>query len=296
MIIEDSDQVEKKLSQVGYYRLSGYWYICRQVKRDKNGDAIYFAKKILLRHEDFMPDTSFNSVYKLYLFDKKFRHLMLDAIERIEIYLRSIIAHELGKKDPLAYKKNDFINPKFHNNLWNKWSQRQNTNLKRSKEDCIKWHKENYNEYPFWVVIEAWDFGTTSTYFKMLKSGYQNNIGKKLGVMPKDIKKLIHWLEEINILRNRCAHHTRIWNQNNNNNLKFPVDPYFENLDLDEISKKKIFGLIVVISFLIKKFSTNSEWILDISNLMETKPNLPGCKYSSMGIPETGFPISKFEI
>ena len=41
----------------------------------------------------------------MYLFDKKLRQLMLDAIERIEIYIRTVIAHEIGRLDPLAYEK-----------------------------------------------------------------------------------------------------------------------------------------------------------------------------------------------
>ncbi len=34
---------------------------------------------------------------------------MLDGIERIEIYMRNIIAHEMGKYDPMASEKEDFL-------------------------------------------------------------------------------------------------------------------------------------------------------------------------------------------
>nr|WP_275895939.1 Abi family protein [Pasteurella multocida] len=43
----------------------------------------------------FLPNTSFNVVYKLYLFDKKLRLLLLDIIERLEVNIRSVMAHEL---------------------------------------------------------------------------------------------------------------------------------------------------------------------------------------------------------
>jgi len=36
---------------------------------------------------------------------------MLDAIERIEVHVRSVIAHEVGYHNPLAYQDPIFINP-----------------------------------------------------------------------------------------------------------------------------------------------------------------------------------------
>ncbi|MBO0237355.1 Abi family protein, partial [Vibrio parahaemolyticus] len=49
------------------------------------------------RKNDFLPGTSFNKVFNLYLFDKKLRVLMIDALERIEVHIRSLVAHEIGK-------------------------------------------------------------------------------------------------------------------------------------------------------------------------------------------------------
>jgi len=38
MIIPDTIRAERKLSQIGYYRLSGFWYPCRKFKNAPNGD------------------------------------------------------------------------------------------------------------------------------------------------------------------------------------------------------------------------------------------------------------------
>jgi abortive infection bacteriophage resistance protein len=35
---------------------------------------------------------------------------------------------------------------------------------------------------PFWVAVEAWDFGTLSKYFEILKRSYQNSIADRLGM------------------------------------------------------------------------------------------------------------------
>ncbi|WP_353573117.1 Abi family protein [Candidatus Albibeggiatoa sp. nov. BB20] len=276
MIIEDFARAERKLSQVGYYRLSGYWYICREIIRDQNNEVLFSSKNIPARHDQFIIGTSFDTIFDLYLFDKKLRQLMLDAIERIEVYIRSIIAHELGFSDPLAYKKEKFIHPKFQKpyngkpSSWEIWSQKQTHNISKSKEDCIRWHINQQRDLPFWVVVETWDFGTTSHYFKMLNGKYQNKVAQRLSLNPKDVKKIANWLQEINILRNRCAHHSRIWNQNNNNALNVLSTPYFERLNLDQKSREKIFGIITVLWFLICKMSNNSDWILQVADLINS--------------------------
>lgn len=308
MDVEDPNRAERKLTQVGYYRLSGFWYPCRKLRLDKNGQPVISPlNNKPERLDDFEDGTSFNAVFELYLFDKKLRQLMLDAIERIEVHVRSVIANEIGYDDPLAYQYPKFINPKqtynFKDkttgklrNTWNEWLARQNEKVNQSKEDCINWHRQNNKAMPFWVVVEAWDFGTMSKYFEILKWSYQNKICKKIGISDPIVLK--NWLQEINTLRNRCAHHSRIWNQCSNNPLPVPKNElYFANLKLDNNATTKIYGLISVIWFLIEKIGPNSDWIAKIADLIDSKPKLPGCLYKSMGFPnENGFPRSEFNL
>lgn len=51
------------LSNVGYYRLSGYWYVYKEL--DSHGD----------RADTFLPGTSFPDITALYEFDRKLRTL-----------------------------------------------------------------------------------------------------------------------------------------------------------------------------------------------------------------------------
>jgi len=285
MIIQDKAYAEKKLSQIGYYRLSGFWYISRIIQPSP-----------LLRLEQFQPNTNFENVVQLYIFDKKLRQLMLDGIERIEICIRSLIAHEMGCHNSLAYKESSFINPK-HMKQWRKpgkigtpwstWSSMHEKQIENSKVDCIRWHRNNKKEMPFWVVIEAWDFGLMSTYYSMLLGEYQNYISDRL--LPKNNAHILEkWLKEINTLRNRCAHHTRIWNQKGQ---ALPVpngcpNDYFKKLSLDNNARERIYGLISVIWFLLKQITPSSNWISDVADLIDNKPSLPGCSYHSMGFSE----------
>lgn len=284
MRVPDRERAERKLAQIGYYRLSGFSYPCRMQSRDTT----------IVRLDTFQPNTDFDRVIELYLFDKKLRFLILDAVERIEVHLRSVIAHELGREDPLAYKNRNFIhNPRNH---WEKWQEKHEKLLSDCKEDSIRWHKDNNKAIPFWVAVEAWDFGVMSKYYKMLNRTYQRKVADRLGV--NHVNKLVTWLETINILRNRCAHHTRIWNQYNQiNKTAIPVldNDYFNKLTLSDNARKRLYGMISVIWFLVRKIGSNSDWIHRVADVIDTKPVLPGCTYWSMGLTDDeGFPRLKF--
>jgi len=307
MQITDVPRAERKLSQVGYYRLSGFWYPCREFLRDANNNVVLCTvSKKPLRQNVFTPGTQFDSVFEIYLFDKKLRQLMLDAVERIEVHVRSVIAHEVGYHDPMAYQDINYINPSQtktfttrqgqQRNIWNDWLKRQNEQIARSREDSIEWHRQHRKAMPFWVVVEAWDFGTASKYFEILKDSHRNRISARLGLT--NAKVLKEWLQEINTLRNRCAHHSRIWNQVSTNPLPtVPNAPYFQNLALDTNATSRLYGLIAILWYLVKAIGANSQWIHQVADVIDSKPTVPGCPFSALGFPdETGFPRKLFGI
>ncbi len=292
MIISDKNRAKRKLSQIGYYRLSGFWYTCREFQNDLIGDIV--------RKDSFQKDIDFNDIIQLYLFDKKLRLLMIDAIERIEIYIRSIIAHEIGSYDPLAYKSDSYINPKKlrdwtdrnnnTRNLWAEWSRNHLDKIKKSREECIVHHRSRNKDIPFWVVIEAWDFGTMSKYYENLKSKYQHRICKRLDIPKACI--LRQWLHEINTLRNRCAHHTRIWNRSFRNTLPIINNQYFNTLNLHGNALKRMYGMVCILWFLVEKIGHKSNWLNSIKELIESKPSINSCPNTAMGFPNNnGFPI-----
>ena len=84
MSIENPAKAESFLSHINYYRLSAYW---RPFLLDAGTD-----------NERFKQNTCFEVVQNLYTFDRELRLLMLDAIEHIEISIRTqwayFVAHE----------------------------------------------------------------------------------------------------------------------------------------------------------------------------------------------------------
>jgi len=80
LIIPDTQRAERYLNFIGYYRLSVY-FLPFQNDKDK-----------------FDNDTKFDDILNLYIFDRKLKLLVLDAIERIEIATKAVISNYMSQK------------------------------------------------------------------------------------------------------------------------------------------------------------------------------------------------------
>lgn len=80
MVIGDTDRARRYLSHLNYYRLAAYWLPFEETH---------------LPHK-FKPDTRFDTVLEHYIFDRELRLLVMDAIERIEVSLRTQWAYYLS--------------------------------------------------------------------------------------------------------------------------------------------------------------------------------------------------------
>lgn len=218
MAVTDRDLALSYLERIGYYRLSAYWYPFRVFSLSQDSNKGLITSKAT---DEFVVNTQFVNAVDLYIFDKKLRLLVLDALERIEVSLRVDIAYLLGKKDIFAHQNIHCFNKNFatkvprnsHKNRFEVWQEKYSGLLSRSKEDFVKHYRENYGEeLPIWVAVEIWDFGAMSQLFSQMKVHDQSAIAVKYGV--SDFKVFASWLRSLNYLRNLAAHHSRLWNRN----------------------------------------------------------------------------------
>jgi abortive infection bacteriophage resistance protein len=79
-LIADRDELIARLKAVNYYRLSGYLYPFRQ-----------------LPSENFAPGTNLTVVWRRYTFDRRLRLILLDAIERIEVAVRTRLVYHFAQ-------------------------------------------------------------------------------------------------------------------------------------------------------------------------------------------------------
>ena len=106
LLVTDGVRAAAALARIGYHRLSGYWYPFRTSSAGKPGEPASVG-------DNFRPGTEFGQVLDLYVFDKKLRILTLDAIERVEIALRTDIALLLGKRSPVAHRDARYLHSSF---------------------------------------------------------------------------------------------------------------------------------------------------------------------------------------
>jgi abortive infection bacteriophage resistance protein len=268
MLVDNELAALSYLERVGYYRLSGYWYPLRVYD-----NAVSEIHKMPVRKDVFLPESHFENVVGLYVFDKKLRLLALDALERIEMALRVDVAYLLGKKDPLAHE-----NPAcFHGNFTKKiiengrdkgktqyelWFDKYSSHLQRSRKEAFVQH--NFAEYgalPIWVAIELWDFGLLSKLFAGMQYADQQLIAVKYGA--KDGRSFAQWLRSLNYIRNISAHHSRLWNVNIVEIASTPSSW------TNELNNKRPFFYFCIIQTLLKVICPNSSWGERFKNVLK---------------------------
>ncbi len=283
--VDDSDAALNYLKRLGYYRLSGYWYPLRVIDTDAS------RHNAPVRLSEFAPDSQFEDVVKLYVFDKKLRLLALDALERIEMAVRVDIAYLLGQYDPLAHEQKRYLHGGFTkqqiNNGPNRgktkhqvWLEKYETLVWRArKEPFIQHHQGTYRRLPIWVAIEVWDFGMTSMLFAGMKVSDQDQIAMKYGAA--DGRAFASWLRSFNFIRNVSAHHSRLWNIN-----VLERAPLLRTADFwQRLSNARPFFYFCLMQKMLRVICPNSSWS---QRLLTTIGEFPNPSNTMIGFEDFG--------
>ncbi|WP_165603103.1 Abi family protein [Devosia elaeis] len=216
MVITDQVKAEECLSRIGYYRLSAYWYPFRESQL-----VMQAGHQFEVVGDNFKAGTTFSSCLELYVFDKKLRMLVMDGLERIEVAVRTDIALLLGQHDRNAHRLGTLLHGNFAKKVnvntgltgHQKWLDKQDSLFRDSKEEFVKHFKSRYpqSHLPIWMAVELWDFGMLSHFFGGMKVADKDQIAALYQVT--DGQTLESWLRSLNVIRNICAHHSRLWNK-----------------------------------------------------------------------------------
>ncbi|MDP3556805.1 MAG: Abi family protein, partial [Bacteroidota bacterium] len=196
LIIPDEIKARQYLSNISYYRLSSYMLPFQRYNDQKHS---------------FMPNTSFDNILNLYVFDRQLRLLIFDEIERIEIAFRCQIIYKYSLSGGNNwYEEIGYFYNAFH---FNKFQVQVNSELSLSKEVFIQHYKTKYSSPvnpPAWMSLEILSFGQLSKMFKNLRTSAQKKeIGNHFSIHHEVLNS---WVESLTYVRNLCAHHSRIWN------------------------------------------------------------------------------------
>lgn len=267
----DRDELIKRLSAVSYYRLSGYLYPFRELPGDQ-----------------FKPGSTLTSVWERYCFDRRLRVLFLDAIERIEVAVRTqLVYHFSAIHGAFGHcDEGNFPNLKIEEYI--DWRSSLLTETKRSKEPFKQHFFKKYTEeqsLPIWMVSELMSMGSLLTFMKGVGAPVRSRIGSSFGI-PDEL--LLSWLRSLYSARNICAHHCRLWNRELGyppslpNKNKFP-DWHQKNEDGKNVFNNSRSGIILMICRrMLQTIAPSSRWNERVEELFAQYPNLP---ISYMGLP-----------
>lgn len=193
----------KVLNVISYFRLADYW---RHLEADR------------ATHQ-FRTGASFSQILDCYYFDKELKALLFTAIQSIEVAMRAkMIKHFASAAGAFWFMESEYANNEefFNSNLAH-----IRTEVRRSRDEFIKEHFRKYTTPdlpPVWKTMEVISFGTLSKLFNNFKdAGAKHQVAREFGLNHH--KFLRSWLESLSILRNYCAHHSRVWSR------RFPVKP-----------------------------------------------------------------------
>lgn len=284
------------LGRIGYYRLSAYLYPLRTplITQDPTTQKIKVT-----RQDQFIAGSKFDDALKMYVFDKRLRLLLLDAIERIEVALRVDISYTLGSKDTFAHTNPGMLHGNFAkkkkpngSTAHQDWLAKYEKVLKRSKEDFFKHYKNKYGlPLPIWVSVELWDFGMLSTFYQGMQTADKTTIAEKYGVL--DFRVMESWLRTLTYIRNVAAHHSRLWNRNLVDQPKLPkvgeikaFDPLVFNSAISQDVTSRLYCVLCILIYLLKVIGPKSSWRDRLREMIDEFP----VSTQQLSISEMGFP------
>jgi abortive infection bacteriophage resistance protein len=270
MLFRDESSAHHFLANISYYRLKGYWW-------DMQSD---------FTQHTFKPNTFFEDIIDRYTFDRHLRLILFDAIERIEIALRTKMIYHLS----MNYGGLWYLNPDLFETTPlpsdRNISIYQNTifELKkeffRSQEIFIKDQRRRHpnQDADAWKIMEVASMGTLSKLYKNLKHQLPEKaiIANKMGLNLHS--ELSSWLEAITYVRNIIAHHSRLWSRNMVKvpivNLNNPISVWLDK-PLSPVQTKKPFLIISTMLYLCNEVTPNHQIKTKILNLFGNNPTIP---------------------
>lgn len=279
--ISNDSYALSKLHRINYYRLSAYFL---PFQHSKGGD----------KKDDFLNDSSFEDIMQLYYFDGELRKIIFEAIESIEIYFRTQITYNHAfKYEPFGYLEKE--NFETSQDFFDRVITNLKDETKRSEEIFIKHFKDEYNtsDLPLWAVVEVVSFGTISKLYSILKTQEQKEVIAKLKGINNNVFK--NWLHGLSVIRNICAHHSRLWNKTLGVKFEIPrkLDSFTsikKTVSIDENEDKeiklndKLFFVLSVIEYILTSIGEDEiEFKMKIKSLIDKYPNV---KLESMGFIE----------
>ncbi len=256
LIIDDEAEAIAILDRTSYFRLADYW---RPMEVDKESHC-------------FRANTHFRDIVGVYHFDAELKQLIFHAILQIEVTTRSkMIRYFASEHGPFWFADENLSEDAacFQSNIAH-----IRREIQRSQEDFITEHFAKYDtpEFPpAWKTLEVLTLGTLSKLYTNFSDHSAKDLIARDFCLPQYLI-LGSWLASITILRNKCAHHARVWNR------RFPVMPVLPRKTTQpwitnrNIHPYKLYPHLCYIAYWLNAINPTNTFTKDIKALLAKYP------------------------
>jgi len=268
MQIPCNDQATQSIKTIGYYRLSAYWHPYK-----RGGDF-------------FHSGTTFADILDIYTLDAKLRLLLMEAIGRFEIHVRSSwtehLVHRYGSHAHLDHRH--FSSElRHHEQLLILTAA-----VDKSNEVFVQHYKKTYDapdSPPLWASVELMTMGQVSRWISATKyPDLRAAIAQDVGLPSKRVLRGV--LQSLSYLRNLCAHHARVWNRRLVKRLplikRLRQEMVIEMRGSQNQTSNLIYNSLVVLRHLLDHQDPECTFRVEIRDLVS---QLSSAQQKSMGFP-----------
>lgn len=280
MLISNEKYAREILLKENYFFLNGYRHLFVRSSTDKR----------------FIEGTTFEELYSVFLFDRRFRNIIFKNLLIIENNIKSIISYQLSKK--YGYKENDYLKPKNFtddpaktrqvNDLLKKM--KRQIRINGNQHTATMHYISNYGYIPLWILVKVLSFGIVGELYAILKKEDQNAISELYQI---DVDSFISYLPILANYRNLCAHEDILYENRTQKHIDDTV--YHAMLGIEKTDGEYIYGKNDIFSLIIilRQFLNEVEMKNLVEEIDHTLKNL---EYNLRTIPITkvldrmGFP------
>jgi abortive infection bacteriophage resistance protein len=265
MVVDDTLTARHSLAHLNYYRLTAYW----------------LPFEASHAPHAFRQGTRFEDVLNLYLFDRTLRLLVLDAIARTEISLRTQWAYHLAHRHgPHAYLDRNLAR---RGDWWQHNLDRLREEVERSDEVFVKHYRRKYDQPdlpPVWVVCEIMTLGTLSRWYTNLKPKQTRSAIARTYVL--DERVLQAFIRHLSYIRNVCAHHGRLWNRQFTVTMQLPRSkPTGLVASFHDGGNRRLYNTLVMLAWMLDRIHPGNKWKIRLLDLIRQH----GIDPADMGFP-----------
>ena len=286
LVIKDEKYAKEVLLRENYFFLNGYRHLFYKSETEKA----------------FIPGTTFEELYSMFLFDRSFRNVLFKYLLVIENNLKSITSYQLSRK--YGYKEKDYLKVKNFTQIPERQRQvndlikkmKRQIRINGSQHTATSHYVSHYGYIPLWILVKVLSFGVVSEMVSILKPEDQKDISNIYGIETDDF---INYLPILANYRNLCAHEDILYENRTQKEISDTIYHKILNIPRDEegyiYGKNDLFALIIIMKqMLLKEEFKNMTFELD--NIVQTlNYNLTSIKIDKV-LNQMGFPLNWEEL